>query len=85
MERKDQHHHGRETGKTRCILGLAPVFFLWSSVQQAQASYGAVSCFVVIGSQQQVPSAGLLTVNTIYTYTPMRLLSGTNRVIPGID
>ena len=45
-----------------CILGLAPVFFLWSSVQQAQASCGAVTCFVVIGSQQQVPLAGLLTV-----------------------
>lgn len=68
-----------------CILGLATVFFLWSSVQQAQASCGAVTCFVVIGSQQQVPLAGLLTVNAIYTYTPMRLLSGTNGVIPGID
>jgi len=68
-----------------CILGLAPVFFLWSSVQQAQASCGAVTCFVVIGSQQQVPLAGLLTVNAIYNYTPMRLLSGTDGVIPGID
>ena len=37
-----------------CILGLAPVFFLWSSVQQAQASCGAMTYFVVIGSQQQV-------------------------------
>ncbi|OAI45055.1 hypothetical protein AYO43_08545 [Nitrospira sp. SCGC AG-212-E16] len=67
------------------ILGLALVFFSWPSVQQAQASCGAVSCFVVIGSQQQVPSAGLLTVNAIYNYTPMRLLDGTNGVIPGID
>jgi hypothetical protein len=67
------------------ILGLALVFFSWPSVQQAQASCGAVSCFVVIGSQQQVPSAGLLTVNAIYNYTPMRLLSGTNGVIPGLD
>jgi hypothetical protein len=48
-----------------CILGLAPVFFLWSGVQQAQASCGGVMCFVVIGSQQQVPPAGLLTVNAI--------------------
>ena len=68
-----------------CILGLAPVFFLWSSVQPAQASCGAVTCFVVIGSQQQVAQVGLLTVNAIYTYTPMRLLSGTNGVIPGLD
>jgi len=45
-----------------CILGLAPVFFSWPGVQQAQASCGAVTCFVVIGSQQQVPLAGLLTV-----------------------
>jgi hypothetical protein len=67
------------------ILGLALVVFSWPSVQQAQASCGAVSCFVVIGSQQQVPSAGLLTVNAIYNYTPMRLLIGTNGVIPGID
>ena len=67
------------------ILGLAPVFFSWPGVQQAQASCGAVSCFVVIGSQQQVPSAGLLTVNAIYNYTPMRLLSGTDGVIPGLD
>jgi hypothetical protein len=44
-----------------------------------------VSCFVVIGSQQQVPSAGLLTVNAIYNYTPMRLLDGTTGVIPGLD
>jgi hypothetical protein len=67
------------------ILSLACVFFSWLSDQQAQASCGAVTCFVVIGSQQQVPSAGLLTVNTIYNYTPMRVLDGTNGVIPGID
>jgi len=67
------------------ILGFAPVFFLCSSVQQAQASCGAVTCFVVIGSQQQVQPVGLLTVNAIYSYTPMRILSGTNGVIPGID
>ena len=75
--------------KKRLILGyalsLALVFFSWPGAQQAQASCGAVSCFVVIGSQQQVPSAGLLTVNAIYNYTPMRLLDGTNGVIPGLD
>jgi hypothetical protein len=67
------------------ILSLALVVFSWPVVQQAQASCGAVTCFVVIGSQQQVPTAGLLTVNTIYNYTPMRLLDGTNGVIPGLD
>ena len=59
-----------------CIL-IAPT--------PSHASCGAVTCFVVIGSQQQVAEAGLLTVNAIYNYTPMRLLSGTNGVIPGVD
>jgi hypothetical protein len=67
------------------ILSLALVVFLWPGTRQAQASCGAVTCFVVIGSQQQVPTAGLLTVNAIYNYTPMRLLSGTNGVIPAVD
>ena len=67
------------------ILSLALVFFSWPGAQQAQASCGAVTCFVVIGSQQQVPQAGLLTVNTIYSYTPMRLLDGTNGIIPAVD
>ena len=52
---------------------------------QTSASCGAVSCFVVIGSQQQVPQAGLLTVNGIYNYTPMRVLNGTSGIIPGVD
>jgi hypothetical protein len=40
----------------------------------------------VIGSAQQVSPAGLLTVNTFYTYTPQgTLLSGTNGVIPAVD
>jgi len=68
-----------------CMLSLALVFFSWPGVQPAQASCGAVTCFVVIGSQQQVPQAGLLTVNAIYNYTPMRLLDGTNGVIPAVD
>ena len=68
------------------MLSLAIVFFSWPGAQQeAQASCGAVTCFVVIGSQQQVPEAGLLTVNAIYNYTPMRLLGGTNGVIPAVD
>ena len=67
------------------IFSLALVFFSWAGAQQAKASCGAVSCFVVIGSQQQVPQAGILTVNAIYNYTPMRALSGTNGVIPAVD
>jgi len=67
------------------IFGLTFVVFSWPVVQQAQASCGAVTCFVVIGSQQQVPTEGLLTVNAIYNYTPMRLLDGTNGIIPAVD
>jgi hypothetical protein len=67
------------------ILAVASVSFSWFHVQTAQASCGAVTCFVVIGSQQQVPQAGLLTFNTIYNYTPMRLLDGTTAENPAID
>ncbi|MBI4000679.1 MAG: hypothetical protein HY348_02710, partial [Nitrospira defluvii] len=54
------------------------------AVPAAHAACGAVTCFVVIGSQQQVPQAGLLTFNSIYNYTPMRLLEGTSGIIPAI-
>ena len=67
------------------ILSLALVVLSWPSAQTAQASCGAVSCFVVIGSQQQVPQEGILTINGMYNYTPMRLLSGTNGIIPAAD
>jgi Putative MetA-pathway of phenol degradation len=68
------------------ILGLALVFFSWPGLQPAQASCGSVTCFVVIGSQQQVSPKGLLTVNAFYNYTPQgTLLSGTNGVIPAVD
>ncbi|NOS81683.1 MAG: hypothetical protein E8D50_12170 [Nitrospira sp.] len=53
------------------ILGFALFIFSWPGVQQAQASCGSVTCFVVIGSAQQVSPAGLLTVNTFYNYTPL--------------
>lgn len=56
-----------------------------SFASSASASCGAVSCFIVIGSQQQVPQTGLLTINGIYNYTPMRLLGGTDGVIPAVD
>lgn len=74
---------------------MKAVVFVWalviavgvaaSAVGTAQASCGAVSCFVVIGSQQQIPQAGILTVNAIYNYTPMRVLDGTSGVIPAIE
>ena len=68
------------------ILSLALVLFLWPGAQTAQASCGSVTCFVVIGSQQQVSPAGLLTVNAFYNYTPQAtLLNGTNGVIPAVD
>jgi Putative MetA-pathway of phenol degradation len=50
-----------------------------------EASCGSVSCFVVIGSQQQVPMAGLLTINTIYNYTPMEAPEGQGGNIPFSD
>ncbi|MDH4096768.1 MAG: transporter [Nitrospira sp.] len=67
------------------ILGVVSTSFSWFSLQAAHAACGSVTCFVVVGSQQQVPQAGLLTFNTIYNYTPMRLPDGTNGVIPAID
>lgn len=54
------------------MLGPSPV----------EASCGSVSCFVVIGSQQQVPMKGLLTVNAIYNYTPMEAPPGEGGRIP---
>jgi hypothetical protein len=68
------------------ILSLAFVFFSWPGTQTAQASCGSVTCFVVIGSQQQVSPKGLLTVNAFYNYTPQgTLLNGTDGVIPAVD
>jgi hypothetical protein len=76
--------------RKRFILGfslsLAFVFFPWPGPQTAQASCGSVTCFVVIGSQQQVSPKGLLTVNAFYNYTPQgTLLNGTDGVIPAVD
>ena len=59
------------------VLGLAA-----GRDQPVHASCGAVSCFVVIGSQQQVPMAGLLTVNAIYNYTPSWTPAGQGGSIP---
>ena len=66
-------------------LGIVSILSSAFGLQTAHAACGAVTCFVVVGSQQQVPQAGLLTFNTIYNYTPMRLLDGTSGVIPAID
>lgn len=63
------------------LVSLGTIF----PAQPARAACGAVQCFVVIGSQQQVPQKGLLTVNGFYNYTPMRLLEGTSGIIPAIN
>lgn len=64
------------------FVAAAGLLTTWT---RADASCGAVSCFLVIGSQQQVPQAGLLTVNGIYSYTPMTLPSGSTGIIPEVD
>jgi hypothetical protein len=63
---------GGVVGMVCSTLGPIPV----------EASCGSVSCFVVIGSQQQVPMKGLLTINAIYNWTPMEAPSGEGGRIP---
>jgi hypothetical protein len=76
----------RKWGIFGLFLSLATVFFSWLGAQLAHASCGSVTCFVVIGSSQQVSPEGLLTVNTFYNYTPQNILApGTTGVIPAID
>lgn len=76
----------RRTGLRALIVSMLPTFIGFMAAPPAQASCGSVTCFVVIGSQQQVSPKGLLTVNMFYTYTPQgTLLSGTNGVIPAVD
>jgi hypothetical protein len=69
------------------LAGLCALMLVCSLIAPtpSHASCGAVTCFVVIGSQQQVPQAGDLTVNALYNYTPMRVLDGTNGVISAVD
>jgi hypothetical protein len=55
---------------------------LWGAHSSAEASCGSVSCFVVIGSQQAVSPAGVLTVNFNYTYTPNEIPSTGVGTIP---
>jgi hypothetical protein len=61
------------------VIGTVALMLSPSAVQ---ASCGSVSCFVVIGSQQQVPMKGLLTINAIYNYTPMEAPPGEGGRIP---
>lgn len=52
-----------------CFAAMAALAaILWAA--SAGASCGSVSCFVVLGSQQQVSPAGVLTTNLTYNYTP---------------
>ena len=73
--------------RRRAMAALVVPMLIGAGVfaSDAAASCGAVSCFVVIGSQQQVPQEGVLTINGMYNYTPMRLLSGTSGIIPAAD
>lgn len=71
----------RSIAAALCAAFISTTFI----ASHAGASCGAVTCFVVIGSQQQVPQQGVLTVNGMYNYTPMRLLSGTTGMIPAAD
>ena len=68
------------------VLGLVTMAIgSVASLPTADAACGAVSCFVTIGSQQQVPQSGLLTMNFIYSYTPMNLPSGSTGLIAEAD
>lgn len=72
-------------GRTSARIVLGVLCVILAAAPVAQAACGAVSCFVVIGSQQQVPQKGLLTVNGIYSYTPMTLPDGSSGIIPEVD
>lgn len=62
------------------------LFHLSMPSSVSHASCGSVTCFVVIGSAQQVSPAGLLTVNAIYNYTRQgTLLPGTSGIIPAVN
>jgi hypothetical protein len=66
----------------RCVFCVLALFMVLVEPRAASASCGSVSCFVVIGTQQQVSMAGALTVNLIYNYTPMEAPSGEGGRIP---
>ncbi|THJ12432.1 MAG: transporter [Nitrospira sp. CG24C] len=63
----------RKTAVQRSLRLVAVFLLMLIAVRTespAEASCGSASCFVVIGSQQQVSPAGVFTVNLSYTYTP---------------
>lgn len=64
------------------VSGVVGMLFSMLNPSWVEASCGSVSCFVVIGSQQQVPMKGLLTVNAIYNWTPMEAPPGEGGRIP---
>lgn len=64
-----------------CVASSLLVLGIFAA-SPAWAACGAVQCFVVIGSQQQIPQKGLLTVNTFYNYTPYSVVEGTTGLIP---
>ena len=55
---------------------LLALLSLWGGYSSAEASCGSVSCFVVIGSQQAISPAGVLTVNLSFTHTPNEIPAG---------
>ena len=73
-------------GRAAWPMGLM-CCLVWLAVlpREAKAACGSVTCFIVIGSQQQIPQKGLLTTNLFYTWTPMSRQGGTSGVIPAID
>lgn len=73
------------TGVYAVIVSIGVVLGGMVAAPPARAACGAVSCFIVIGSQQQVPQKGQLTINGIYSYTPMTLPSGSSGIIAEVD
>lgn len=63
-----------------CVLLLA--LSMGGLERLAEASCGSASCFVVIGSQQQVSPAGVFTANMTYSYTPNGIPPGGASAIP---
>ena len=71
--------------RTLSLLVIALVVMVLSP-KAGHASCGSVTCFVVVGSQQQVSPQGLWTVNLFYNYTQQQtILSGTTGIIPAVD
>ena len=55
-------------------------------LQSALASCGAVSCFMVIGSQAGIPQKGTVTANVIYqNINQGDLIDGTTGIIPAVE